>query len=124
MMRINIYTTGSKTAVDRVRVRRLIRKVLRDEDKKVDTVNVIAADDAYLQQLNETYFHRKKTTNVISFDLGGTVEVYVSEQQARDDYELHYYILHGLLHAIGYDHRTKKEERLMNKKCQEYLSDE
>jgi ssRNA-specific RNase YbeY (16S rRNA maturation enzyme) len=32
--------------------------------------------------------------------------------------------MHGLLHTIGYDHRTRKEEQRMKKKCQEYLSDD
>ena len=123
-MRINIYAPGGRTLVDKTRVRRLIRKALHGENKEFETVNIIIADDAYLRNLNETYLRKRKTTNVISFDLGGVAEVYVSEQQARDDYDLHYYILHGLLHTIGYDHRTKKEEELMKKKCQEYLSDD
>lgn len=123
-MRINIYTPGGRMVVDKVKVRRLIRKALQNEKKQFETVNVIIADDAYLRNLNENYLRKRKTTNVISFDLGGVAEVYVSEQQARDDYELHYYILHGLLHTVGYDHHTKKEEELMKSKCQEYLSDD
>jgi probable rRNA maturation factor len=123
-MRINIYTPGVRMQVDKVRVRRLIRNALKNERKEFETVNVIVVDDTYLQQLNETYFKKKKTTNVISFDLGSVAEIYVSEQQARDDYELRYYIMHGLLHTIGYDHRTKKDEQRMKNKCQEYLSDE
>jgi probable rRNA maturation factor len=123
-VRINIYTPGGRMQVDKVRVRRLIRHALKNEGKEFETVNVIVVDDTYLQQLNETYFKKKKTTNVISFDLGSVAEIYVSEQQARDDYELHYYIMHGLLHTIGYDHRTKKDEQRMKNKCQEYLSDE
>lgn len=123
-MRINIYTTGGHTRADKKEVRRLIRKALTSEKKGFETVNVILADDAYLQRLNETYFKKKKTTNVFSFNLGEVAEIYISENQARDAYELHYYILHGLLHAIGYDHNSKREDTLMKKKCQEYLSND
>ena len=123
-MRINIYAPSGRMMIDKVRVRRQIRKALKNERKAFETVNVIIADDVYLQGLNETYFKKKRTTNVISFDLGSVAEIYVSEQQARDDYELHYYILHGLLHTIGYEHRTRKEEQLMKKKCEEYLADD
>jgi probable rRNA maturation factor len=123
-MRINFYTPAGKTRVEKAKVRRLIRKALQREHKQFETVNVILADDAYLQRLNENYFKKKKTTNVISFDLGSVAEIYVSEQQARDKYDLHYYIMHGLLHTIGYDHRTKKEEQHMQEKCEGYLLDE
>jgi rRNA maturation RNase YbeY len=120
-MRIHIYTTGGRTRAKKKEVRRLIRKALTSEKKEFETVNVILADDAYLQLLNETYFKKKKTTNVISFNLGEVAEIYISENQARDAYELHYYILHGLLHTIGYDHTNHKEESLMDEKCRGYL---
>jgi rRNA maturation RNase YbeY len=49
-------------------------------------------------------------------------EIYVSQERAKDNEELYYYIIHGLLHIIGYDHRNKKEELLMGNKCCEYLN--
>ena len=66
---------------------------------------------------------KRKTTNVISFNLGQVAEIYVSDRYLKDTYELLYYILHGLLHTIGYDHTSEKEESLMEDKCQQYMGD-
>jgi len=120
-VRINVYTT-CRTRARKDRIRKLIKKVLAAEEKSFATVNVILTDNTYLKRLNETYFNKKRVTNVISFDLGEEVEIYVSESKARDVYDLYYFILHGLLHAIGYDHRDRKSRLLMQKKCQGYLS--
>ena len=119
-MKIHVYATG-RTRARKDRLRKLIKKVLAAEEKSFTTVNVILTDDAYLKHLNEKYFNKKRTTNVISFDLGEEVEIYVSENKARDVYDLYYFVLHGLLHAIGYDHRRKREDLLMQKKCRDYI---
>lgn len=123
-MRIDVYATSGRTRAKKTKIKRLIKKVLAAEDKQLAAVNVILTDDQYLTRLNEMYFKKKHATNVISFDLGEVSEIYVCEDRADDVYELYYFILHGLLHVIGYDHRNKREERLMKKKCVEYLSDE
>ena len=120
-MHINILATRENVDTAMNEIRRLVRKVLAREKKSFETVNVILTDDAYLRRLNAIYFRKNKTTNVISFNLGQIAEIYVSQKQAKDDYELHYYILHGLLHAIGYDHTNHKEESLMDEKCRGYL---
>ncbi len=123
-MRINIFSTGEKACTEKREVRKLIRKALAGERKSFKTVNVILADDQYLRRLNTIYFKKKKSTNVISFGLGQVAEIYVSDKYMKDTYELLYYILHGLLHTIGYDHISKKDETLMDEKCREYLGDE
>lgn len=123
-MRIGVYATSGRTRAKKTKIKRLIKKVLAAEDKQLEVVNVILTDDQYLTRLNEMYFKKKHATNVISFDLGEVSEIYVSEDRAGDVYELYYFILHGLLHVIGYDHRNKRQDRLMEKKCVEYLSDE
>ena len=123
-MRIDIFATSGRTRAKKAKVRRLIQKALAAEEKTFKAVNVIIADDEYLANLNETYFKKKRATNVIAFNLGEESEIYVSEDRASDTYELYYFILHGLLHTIGYDHRNKKENKAMEDKCVAYLRDE
>ena len=123
-MKINVCTTGKRCMVKERRVRTLVKKVLRTEGKTFATVNVILGDDQCLKQLNAIYFRKKAATNVISFNLDDVAEIYVSQGQARDADELYYFIVHGLLHTIGYDHRNKKETMLMEAKCLGYLSDD
>ena len=102
----------------------MVRKVLKAEGKQPNAINIIIADDTYLRDLNETYFDKKRPTSVISFDLDEVSEIYVSRDRARDVDDLYYYILHGLLHLIGYDHRNERESMKMQKKCMGYLRDE
>jgi rRNA maturation RNase YbeY len=123
-MKINIYNTADRRNVDRRVIRRLVRRALQKEGRKLTTVNVIIADGRYMKHLNETYLNRKRTTSVISFNLGEVSEIYVSDELARDAYELNYYILHGLLHLLGHDHNNWRQSAIMNKKCMEYLKNE
>ena len=44
-------------------------------------------------------------------------EIYVSGEKAKNNRQLYYYIIHGLLHIIGYEHRNSKENKLMENKC-------
>lgn len=124
-MRINIYhTAGRRPGARKDVIRRLIRKALRAEGKEIATVNIVIADDPYLRGLNERFFNKKRRTNVISFDLGEVSEIYVSQDRARDAYDIYYYILHGLLHLAGYDHRNVTERTRMHQRCLEYLEHE
>ena len=123
-MKTNIYNTAGRQYVDRRAIRRLVRRTLKGEGRELATVNIVIADSRYMRYLNETYLNRKRTTNVISFNLGEVSEIYVSAEMARDSYELNYYILHGLLHLLGYDHRNKRERLHMHEKCTEYLGND
>ena len=123
-MKTNIFNTAGCQYVDKRAIRRLVRRTLREEGRDLATVNIVIADSGYMRYLNEKYLNRKRTTNVISFNLGEVSEIYVSDEMARDSYELNYYILHGLLHVLGYDHRDKHERMKMREKCTKYLRDD
>ncbi|MBE0432575.1 rRNA maturation RNAse YbeY [candidate division WOR-3 bacterium] len=123
--RINIYhAAGRRLSARKDVIRQLIRKALRSEGKQLAAVNIIIADDSYLRGLNERFFRKKRRTNVISFDLDEVSEIYVSQDRARDAYDIYYYILHGLLHLAGYDHRNVTERTRMHQRCLEHLENE
>lgn len=120
-VRINVYqAAGGQRRVDQAAIRRLVRRVLKAEKMELEALNIVLADDPYLRRLNERFFGKKRGTNVIAFDLGGIAEIYVSQDRARDVFDLRYYIIHGLLHVAGYEHREGKESARMRKKCLEY----
>lgn len=123
-MKTNIYNTADCQFVDKRAIRRLVRRTLREEGRDLGTVNIVIADSEFMRYLNEKYLNRKRTTNVISFNLGEVSEIYVSYEMARDSYELNYYILHGMLHILGYDHRNKRERLNMREKCTKYLGND
>lgn len=123
-MQIAIYTTAGRIPAKKESIRRMVRRVLKAEGRQLKAINIVIADDAYMRKLNETYLGRRRSTNVISFDLDDVSEIYVSRDRAGDSYDLFYYILHGLLHLVGYDHSNEREGMRMHKKCVEYIRDE
>ncbi len=103
-------------------MKKLIHHVLiKEEYRKIDMLNVIITNAQYLRDLNKRFFRYDKTTNVISFNLGDTGEIYISADAVEVEYDLYYYLVHGLLHIIGYDHRSKDTESIMDKKCKKYV---
>jgi probable rRNA maturation factor len=100
-------------------------------------------DDERIRTLNRDYLDRDRTTNVISFpmqegegaglhpDVLGDV-VISADTAARDaeeagvsfENELHFLLLHGILHLLGYDHErgTQEEAQRMEAKEREVFS--
>lgn len=97
---------------------------LRLRGRKI--INVILTDDAAIHEINRTYRHIDKPTDVISFEnddsdleLG---DVFLSVERARAqaaeyghsfEREIAFLSVHGFLHCCGYDHLTKEDETQM-----------
>lgn len=88
-------------------------------------VSIVFADDREVQNLNKTFRHQDKPTNVLSFssdeeeELGDIILAYETIlQEAKDanisplHHTLHL-IVHGFLHLLGYDHEKEKEAKNM-----------
>lgn len=93
---------------------------------------MVVVDDAEIRLLNRDYLGRDKPTNVISFPMQegegaglnplllGDV-VISADTAARDaaeagipfEEELHFLLLHGILHLLGYDHERGTEEEAL-----------
>ncbi len=97
--------------------------------RPVDDVSIYFTNDTEMQELNRTWRSADRTTDVLTFtaaedslpdeaerSLGDIViSVDQAERQARDQehslaVEIRYLILHGLIHALGYDHETDQGE--------------
>lgn len=92
--------------------------------------SIALVDDQVMRSLNQKFRHRKKTTDVLTFPAddsyadpsrGGRPlgDIVISVDQARRQaaeeghslaVEIRYLILHGVLHALGYDHETDSGE--------------
>jgi len=92
----------------------------------ISDVSIAFVDDDSMQQLNKRYRRKNRTTDVLTFPaddsyadpraqkrpLGDIViSVDQARRQAADEKhslatEVRYLILHGVLHALGYDHET------------------
>ena len=97
------------------------RKVLQAVDHEVDEVSIAFVDDATMAGLNRKFRRKNKTTDVLTFPgedrFLGDIVICVDQarrQAAQEKHslatEVRYLILHGVLHAMGYDHETDDGE--------------
>ena len=121
-MHIKVFNPYNKSKINKRTIVQLVKKISKEEKYKLDMLNIIIADDNYLKKLNKMFLKKNRTTNVISFNMDKVSEIYVSGEKAKNNRQLYYYIIHGLLHIIGYEHRNSKENKLMENKCFRYLS--
>ena len=112
-------------------VRRCIARLaaVRALSKPVQEVSIALVGDAAMRRLNSVYRGKNKTTDVLTFpgididsddvadhSLGEIViSLPQARRQAREERhslatEVRYLLLHGLIHALGYDHESDSGE--------------
>lgn len=131
-MRVRI-SNQQKTPINLADIKNLVKYAFRIEGiKKADIeISILLLDDKGIGELNKQYLGRPRPTDVISFrmwegpfhklhpELLG--DVVVNVEQARTKRELALYIVHGLLHLLGYVDDTKRNTRLMQSRCNRIL---
>jgi probable rRNA maturation factor len=130
--------------VSRAVVRRWAERMLAGLDLSHAELSVAVTDDGEIRELNKVFRHRDKATDVLAFamregqvvgasppsergtkkrksELLGDVVVSVetARRQAKEhrrplDAEMRMLLAHGLLHLVGYDHQTDRQEAVMN----------
>jgi probable rRNA maturation factor len=129
---IEIYNL-TKSRVPTKKLHVLFEAVLKKEKKEDKALSVVFVGAAKMRQLNKAYRGKDKATNVLSFSGGdlalGEIVLCPSvilkdalEYKISSKRAFSWMFVHGLLHLLGYTHKTKKEERMMIRKEQQYLS--
>ncbi len=125
---------GPHEGVSRRDLRVRIEAMMRARQIDNDEVSFLLTDDTQIHKLNLQYRGFDKPTDVLAFALSEgefgalptgllgdvVVSVPTARRQARAARrplvgELTMLLAHGLLHLLGYDHQTLKEDRLMRK---------
>ena len=118
----------------------VIRHVLAAEDATLVYLSVVLTDHATVRRLNRSYLDHDYNTDVLSFSLRNETsasdslmvegEVYVDLDTARErceefdatfEREACRYVIHGLLHLLGYDDATESAQETMRRREDEYL---
>ena len=107
----------------------LVRRILKDEGKNSDNINVILTGDDHLLEVNRRFLNHNYKTDVISFELGerGIVdgEIYISLDRAKIqakrygvplEKEVLRLIIHGVLHLAGWEDATRSQKLRMRKR--------
>lgn len=116
-------------------LRQLINHVTTEEGHPIGTLSVVLADHDTVLALNREYLDHDYVTDVLSFDLSDTPdridgEIYVDLDTAAERHdefgatfeeEACRYVVHGLLHLIGYDDATPADKAAMRRLEDRYL---
>jgi rRNA maturation RNase YbeY len=121
---------------------RLVRHVVAAEDGTLVHVSVVLSDHDTVRRLNQEYLGHDYNTDVLSFSMRAdsdedgekTVEgeVYVDLDTAAERHdefdtsferEAHRYVVHGVLHLLGYDDATADGQAAMRALEDQYLDE-
>ena len=138
-MKIIIRNFQNKIAINPKKIKKAVFKILSLEKiKKTGEVTFCFINDRKIKKLNLKYLGKNRPTDVLAFDITADkglrrdkifADIVISTDRAIVNartfkaaplYELYLYIIHGLLHILGYDDKTKKNRLIMRKK-EEFL---
>ena len=137
-MKIIVKNLQNRIPVDSRKIVKTVQKVLSQEGiKKSGEITLCFVNDARTKELNLRYLKRNKPTDVIAFDISEPqdkknifADIAVSSERAIDnarafktspDFELYLYVIHGVLHILGYDDKSKKDKLAMRKREKEIM---
>lgn len=141
-------TNRQRRPLDSSRIEEIAARCLREERVATATISLVFVDDAEIHRINREFLRHDYPTDVISFLLNSPGEpaapadrrgcgkhldgeIFVSTDTAaaaarQFDWspasELVLYVVHGLLHLVGYDDLSPDERRLMRQREREILS--
>ncbi len=113
-----------------------IRKMIKKEGKSLQSLNYIFCTDEYLREMNIQFLKHKTYTDIITFNYNPSKteiegEIYISIDRVRENAEtfqtdfqteLNRVIIHGVLHLLGFNDKTKAEKTAMREKEDACLS--
>lgn len=126
--------------IKRVNLKQLhkyLKKILVFLNIHSKELSILLCDNALIKKLNKKYFKKSAVTDVIAFPLADKLEpdylgeVVVSVEEAvrvakklgcKWQDELRLYLIHGILHLVGYDDRTRLKKADMEKEQERILN--
>jgi len=114
----------------------VLRALSSEGIKKLGEITVCFVNDSQIKELNLLYLARNNPTDVISFNNSASSKELMADIAISTDtacrnarifkttpaYELYLYVVHGVLHILGYDDSTAKQKKIMREKEQFLLS--
>ena len=129
-MTIRIHNRQRTVAIDTAAVRKRILQIMMYLGHSDQELSVVFGSDRLLQELNRTYRHQDRPTNVLAFPQSPTYEgepatpmlgdvIVALPTAAREAHDLQqsleervvYLLLHGILHLLGHDHEGSAAQR-------------
>lgn len=129
-MAVSFNFDNSFNLKDRLKIKRWIKQVVENAGFRLGSVSYIFCSDEKILEVNKQYLNHDFYTDIITFDyvekdiING--DIFISTDRVREnakdfnvafEEELHRVIIHGILHLLGQqDHTPKEENRCERKK--------
>jgi probable rRNA maturation factor len=135
MIRIQISSEQTALKLDRRRLRSAASRIVRDAGLRQAEISLAIVDDRAIHELNRKFLAHDYATDVLSFLLERTDDRLEGEVIASADTairsaakygwqpgdELLLYVIHGMLHLVGYDDTSPRAKSQMRKAERAYL---
>ena len=139
---IEIFVQVEEEIIELETVEKILYSAIEKEKLENISFNLIIVNNEYIHELNKTYRHIDRPTDVITFALEDEDsivlpneerilgDIYISIDKAKEQAEeyghsllreLSFLAVHGFYHLLGYDHQTKEEEKVMFERQEEVL---
>ena len=143
---IHIHNSQKTIPVRETELKKTIAFILKHLNIRSADLSVVIVTDRKIHEINRKFLGHDYPTDVVAFDLSDKElsrtrrlktrrvegEIYVSAVTARRNaarfkarpaQELTLYIVHGILHLLGYDDHSAKDKKVMREKEQEILEE-
>ena len=132
---IRFHFTNSFTLKNKRKIKNWLKDTILNEKKKVGDINYIFCSKQYLKKMNNDYLTKNYETDVISFDFSNdnkiSGDIYISSETVKKNSiifnvcfnnELKRVMVHGLLHLLNYNDKSKQELKIMREKENFYIN--
>lgn len=137
-MKVHVNQEQDIIAIDQRSVKKLVKDFLDFHSQKFEEVSIQFVDTPTISQLHNDFFGDPSTTDCISFPMDDANaegykilgEVFVCPETAVSYVETHggditheitLYVIHGLLHLLGYDDISVSDRKAMRAEEARYL---
>tara|TARA_B100001939_G_scaffold259099_1_gene226046 strand:- start:160 stop:537 length:378 start_codon:yes stop_codon:yes gene_type:complete len=117
------------------KIKHWLKDTIVNEKKKVGDINYVFCSKEYLKKMNNDYLSKNYETDVISFDFSKdniiSGDIYISTETVKKNSiifnvgfinELKRVMVHGLLHLLNYNDKSKQELKIMREKENFYIN--
>mgnify|MGYP001474172904 FL=1 len=132
---IRFHFTNSFTLKNKRKIKNWLKDTIVNEKKKVGDINYIFCSKQYLKKMNNDYLSKNYETDVISFDFSKdnkiSGDIYISSETVKKNSiifnvcfnnELKRVMVHGLLHLLNYNDKSKQELKIMRENENFYIN--
>ena len=134
MKKINYHFVDTTISKNNLCAKYKIVDFILREKRVVKEINFIFCNDEYLQKINKKYLQHTDLTDVITFDYSHEKkllgDIYISIERVKENAlifdstfksEIARVMIHGILHLIGYNDKSKIEKKRMREMENKFL---